>query len=79
MTGYCLEYILDSLSLDQVIMLHNYSFGWQETKSIILVNKIAECFFGVKGRKSMSDKPDLKKFYLKYGAIIKTPESKGKS
>jgi hypothetical protein len=47
-------------------------------KSIILVNKIAECFFGAKGKKSkdIGDKPDLKKFNILYGNKIKTPNKK---
>ncbi len=56
-------------------MLYNYSFELEETKSIILVNKIAEAFFGAKKRKS-ADKPDIKKFYALYGNKIKTPKDK---
>jgi len=60
-------------------MLYNYSFDHEETKAIILINKIAEAFFGVKGKKSKvenaeNDKPDLKKFYKLYGDKIKTPD-----
>ena len=77
-TGYSVEYILDRLSLDQTIMLYNYSFSYEDIKATILVNKIAEAFFGAKGKSKKQDKtgskPDLKKFYKLYGNIIKTPQ-----
>ena len=64
MTGWTLNYILDDISLDQAMMIHEYSIGFEETKSIILVNKIAECFFSTKGKKSKPkipiDKPPPK-------------------
>ncbi|OFW52735.1 MAG: hypothetical protein A2163_11590 [Actinobacteria bacterium RBG_13_35_12] len=57
MTGYALEYILDSLSLDQLMLIHSRGIEFEETKSIILVNKIVECFFGAKGKKSKPKVP----------------------
>ena len=74
MTGYSLEYILDSLSLLQVMMIYRYGLDFEETKSIILLNKYAEALSGKK--KVISDKPDLKKFHALYGNRIKTKENK---
>jgi len=70
MTGYSLSYILDSLSLDQLMLIYRYGLEFEETKSIILLNKYAEALSGKK--KSTSDKPDLKKFSAIYGNRIKT-------
>jgi hypothetical protein len=76
MTGYSFEYILDNLSLLQLMMIYEYGLEFEETKSVILVNKLAECFFGVKSKKTKStdinEKPDLKKFRAFYGDKIKT-------
>jgi len=58
-------------------MVHEYGINFEETKSIILINKIAEAFFGVKPKKKkvdIGDKPDIKKFKRIYGNIIKTPD-----
>jgi len=32
------------------MMIYDYGLEFEEIKSIILVNKIAECFFGAKGK-----------------------------
>ena len=69
MTGYSLSYILDSLSLDFVMMLYSHGLKFEETKATIFVNKIAEGLFGTKGKKSKSkigvDKPPPKYAELK--------------
>lgn len=74
MTGYSLSYILDSLSLDTVMMIHRYGLEYEETKAIILLNKYAEALSGKK--RVTGDKPDLKKFSILYGDRIKTPNKK---
>lgn len=33
------------------MLIHKFGKEFEETKSIILVNKIAECFFGTKNKK----------------------------
>ena len=74
MTGYSLDSLLDSYSLDQVVMFYNQGFDWEEIKAIVLVNKLIEAITGKKLKspsKSISDKPDLAKFYEKYGDKIK--------
>jgi hypothetical protein len=64
MTNYLLEYILDCLSLDQLMLIHSHGIEFEENKSIILINKIVECFFGTKGKRSKPkidvDKPPPK-------------------
>jgi len=74
MTGYSLSYILDSLSLDLLMMIYRYGLGFEETKSIIFLNQYGMALSGKK--KVTSDKPDLKKFNLLYGSKIKTPDKK---
>jgi len=46
-----------------------------ENQSIILVNKMAQAFFGAK-KKSVPDSPDIKKAKLLFGNRIKTPKDK---
>lgn len=82
MTGWTLEYILDSTTLDQLIIIHKNAIDFEETKAIILLNKVAELLTGKKSKKknidieTTSDKPDKKRFKLYYGNIIKTPRKK---
>lgn len=81
MTGYSLNYVLDKLSFDQVILFHNYGMDFEETKAIILINKLSEAMGGKKGKNSKKniktgDKPDLKKFNSLYGNKIKRPNGK---
>ena len=74
MSGYSLEYILDHLSLDQLVMLYDYGMEFEETKAIILLNKYAEALSGKnksKRIKNISDKPDIKTFKKLYGKKIK--------
>jgi len=64
------------------MMLYNYSLGYEENKSIILVNKIAECFFGAKGKKSKPkipiDKtpPKFAELQKMFGDKVQTPPKK---
>ena len=71
MTGYSLEYILDSLTLGVVMMIYDYGLGFEKTKSIILLKTYAEAMTG-KSKKNLPDEPDLKKFKRIYGNKIKT-------
>ena len=72
MTGYSLDSLLDSYSIDQVVMFYNQGFDWEEIKATVLVNKLIEAITGKKSKpKDISDKPDLAKFYEKYGDKIK--------
>jgi len=56
------------------MMFYRNALEFEETKSIILLNKYAEALSGKK--KIISDKPDLKKLNLLYGNKIKTPDKK---
>ena len=76
MYGYKLSYILDHLSLEQVIMLYDYGIEFEEFKAGILINKLAELLVGKKAKpepkdSSASDKPDKAEFYRRYGKNIK--------
>ena len=46
MTGYSLDYILDCLSLEQLVMLYDYGIEFENTKAVMLVNTIAEALSG---------------------------------
>jgi len=82
MTGWTLDYLLDEISLDQIVMFYEYGYDFEEAKSIILINKLIEAITGKKPRskkskskrRTMSDKPDLAKFEKLYGKIIKRPK-----
>ena len=76
MYGYKLSYILDHLSLEQVIMLYDYGIEFEELKAAILINKLAELLVGKKARSKAkagtgNDKPDKAEFYRRYGKNIK--------
>ncbi len=79
MTGYSLDYILDSLSLEQLVMLYDYGIEFENTKAGMLVNTIAEALSGKHKKPSKNDadhipeKPNLKKFRKLYGDKIKRP------
>jgi len=76
MYGYKLSYILDCLTLEQVIMLYDYGIEFEEFKAAILINKLAELLVGKKARSKPkagtgNDKPDKAEFYRRYGDRIK--------
>lgn len=61
------------------MMVHKYGVEFEETKSIILLNKIIEVITGKKSKKldkDIPETPDIKKFKLRYGSIIKTPKDR---
>ena len=78
MTGWTLDYILDFTTLDQLMMVHTYGIGFEETKAIILLNKVLEIITGKKSKAKVEipDKPDIAKFKKIYGNKIKTPNKK---
>ena len=76
MYGYNLSYILDCLSLEQVVMLYDYGIEFEELKAAILINKLAELLVGKKTKpkpedSTGDDKPDKAEFYRRYGKNIK--------
>ena len=72
MYGCTLDHLLWKLSLDQVIMLYDYGMEFEKTKSIILVNTLAEAMSGIKSVKNIKDdKPDRKEFYKRFGDRIR--------
>jgi len=73
MTGWEIDYILDEITLDELVLIYKYGIEFEKTKSIILLNTFAEALTGKK--KEIGDKPDLKKFYKLYGDKIKTPNT----
>ena len=52
-------------------MLYDYSYEWEETKSIILVNKIAKCFFGAKDKKKPKPRDKEESKFLKEKVEVK--------
>lgn len=78
MTGYPLNYILDELTLEQILMLYNYGMEYEDIKSMILVNTLGEAMSGKKRSRKIKtgDKPDIKKFNALYGKRIKKPKDK---
>ena len=74
MTGWEIDYILDEITLDLLVLIYKYGIEFEKTKSIILLNTFAEALTGKGKKKEIGDKPDLKKFYKLYGDKIKTPK-----
>ena len=62
------------------MLIHKFGVAWEETKAIILVNKIAEDLFGTKGKKPKIpiDKPPPSYDSLKqmFGDKVKKLEQK---
>ncbi len=75
MTGWGIDYILDEITLDELVLIYKYGIEFEKTKSIILLNTFAEALTGKGKKKEIGDKPDLKKFYKLYGDKIKTPNT----
>ena len=72
LTHWKLNYILDDITLDQAMLIHKYGIGFEETKSIILLNQYAQALSGKSKNEDIGDKPDMKKFRAIYGNRIKT-------
>ena len=73
--GYSLPYILDNLTLEQVVMLYDYGIEFEELKAGILIGKLSELLVGKKSKSKVKDqsddKPDKAEFYRRYGKNIK--------
>lgn len=76
------EYMLDHMSLDQILMYYDYGIEQEELKSNILVGRLAVGLFGAKenpektakARRVESDQtPDRAGFYKRHGGRIKRP------
>jgi hypothetical protein len=81
MTGYQLGYILDHLSIDQLVMLYDYGMEFEEIKATIFLNKYGEALSGKRKRPAKSrtgSKPYIKKFDALYGNKIKRGKRNGK-
>ena len=78
MYGYSLSYILDSLTLEQVVMLYDYGIEFEELRASILISKLSELLIGKKSKSKVkdnsNDKPDKAEFYRRYGKRIKKIE-----
>jgi hypothetical protein len=78
MYGYELPYILDHLTLEQVVMLYDYGIEFEELKAGILIGKLSELLVGNKSKSKVkdqsNDKPDKAEFYRRYGKRIKKIE-----
>ena len=77
--GYSLPYILDNLTLEQVVMLYDYGIEFEELKASILISKLSELLIGKKSKTKpkediRDDKPDKAEFYRRYGKRIKKIE-----
>ena len=73
------DYLLNHMSLEQVLMYYDYGVEFEENKSNILVSRIAVGLFGAKEppkkkEKDCTDTPDKEAFYKHYGDRIKRPE-----
>ncbi|MBU5214559.1 hypothetical protein [Heyndrickxia oleronia] len=78
------NYLLDHMSIDQILMYYDYGLEYEVNKANILVNRIGVGFFGVeeepkkqKKESDYDDTPDREAFYKRYGDKIKRPEKGG--
>ncbi len=69
------EYLLNNMSIEQIMMYYNYGLEFEKHKSIILINQLAIGLLGAeepkKKKKDYNPNPDKEKFYEKYGDVIK--------
>lgn len=72
------EYLLDHMSIPQIMMYYEYGMEHEKNKATILTNQIAVGLFGAEdpnpSKKDYNDKPDKEKFYKLYGDRIKKPK-----
>lgn len=73
MTGWTISYILDEITLQQLMLIYTLGIEFESMKAIIFLNKYGEALSG-KNKKKISDKPDLRKFSAVYGSKIRTPK-----
>lgn len=74
------DYLLDHMSLVQILMYYDYGIEHEKNKSRILVGQLAVGLFGAEEEKPKSkpktqadEKPDREAFYQAYGDKIKRP------
>lgn len=66
------EYLLDCMSMEQILMYYEYGIEHEENKATILTNKIAIGLFGADEKKDFKNQtPDKQAFYDHYGNVIK--------
>lgn len=74
------DYLLDHMSLVQILMYYDYGIEHEKNKSRILVGQLGVGFFGAEEEKpkpkrtvQSDEKPDREAFYKTYGNKIKRP------
>ena len=75
MTGWKLNYILDEITLDFLMMIYGYGIEFEETKSIIFLNKYAELMSGKKSKPKVDinkQPPKLDELKQMFGDKVKT-------
>ncbi len=72
------DYLLDHMSIEQILMYYNYGIDHEKNKATIFTNQIAIGLFGAEEskQKDYNPKPDKKAFYDQYGHVIKRKEVK---
>lgn len=74
------EYLLNHMSLEQILMYYDYGVEFEEQRANVLTHRLAVGFGFVKEtpktrvRDRYNDKPDKQKFYELYGDRIKRSE-----
>jgi len=75
------EYLLDSLSLEEVFFYYSEGLKFEEYRAGLIIHKLDEALDEKKQKQQApspkSDKPDKKAFYKKYGDKIKRPDPEG--
>lgn len=66
------EYLLDHMSIPQIMMYYEYGMEHEKNRATILTNQIAVGLFGAEEPKprDYNPEPDKKAFYKKYGDRI---------
>jgi len=67
------DYLLDNMSIPQIMMYYEYGMEHEKNKATILTNQIAVGLFGAEEpkKRDYNPKPDKKAFYDRYGNVIK--------
>lgn len=70
------EYLLNHMSIEQILMYYEYGMEHEKNKATILTNQIAVGLFGAEenNQRDYNPKPDRKAFYDRYGSKIKRVE-----
>ena len=72
------EYLLDNMSIPQIMMYYEYGLEHEKNKATILTKQIAVGLFGAEEpkKKDYNPTPDKEAFYKHYGDKIKRKEVK---